>query len=122
MLKEQVIPSMISTGMGIFVGAGSFGVGGDGIQSIMLGTSTASGTNEFFKTSSDNLAKENAMLMQGAGVRSDDAAKEYMQSIAGREDELKKADETLEKLYEFLQKSLLHCISHRYFICLQKFT
>lgn len=105
-LKEQVIPSMISTGMGVFVGAGSFGVGGDAIQSIMLGTSTASGTNEFFKTSSNNLAKENAMLMQGAGVRSDDDAKAYMQGIAGREDELKKADETLEKLYNEIKAQL----------------
>ncbi|MBO6049816.1 MAG: hypothetical protein J6O91_00730, partial [Aeriscardovia sp.] len=35
---------------------------------------------------------------------------------------LKNSWETLEKLYEFLYKSLLHCISHRYFICLQKFT
>ena len=68
-LKQDVIPSIISAGAGVFVGAGSFGVGGNAVQSIMLGTATSKGTGEFFKTSTNRLAEENAKLIDGSGAR-----------------------------------------------------
>lgn len=103
---KDVIPSMISMGAGIFVGAGSFGVGGSAMQSIMLGTATSKGTNEFFKTSTNRLATEGAELMKGAGVTTREDAKDYVGSIAGREDKLKDISKELDNIYTQILDSL----------------
>ena len=97
-LSREVLPAMISMGTGIFVGAGSYGVGKSGLEAFTLGTSATTASKEFFKTSTRNITKDNADYARGAGVTTREGAQEYMQGIAGREDELKDISKSLSSL------------------------
>ena len=97
-LQREVLPAMISMGTGIFVGAGSYGVGKSGLEAFTLGTSASSASKEFFKRSTKNLTNDNADYLRGAGVSNKQDAQNYMQGIAGREDQLKDVSKDLSSL------------------------
>ena len=105
-LQREVLPAMISMGTGIFVGAGSYGVGKSGLEAFTLGTSASSASKEFFKRSTKNLTNDNADYLRGAGVSTRQEAQEYMQGIAGREDQLKDVSKELSGLFNQITQKM----------------
>ncbi|MBR3613758.1 MAG: hypothetical protein IKL55_01075 [Clostridia bacterium] len=106
MLTKQVLPAMVSTGVGVFVGAGSFGLGGNAVQSIMLGSGTYKGSQEFFKTSSKNVSQNTAALIQGAGAQDESQGREKIEEVLERSEEFEKASEEIDKIYAEIQAAL----------------
>ena len=104
LITQQIIPSMVSTGVGVFVGAGSFGVGGNAIQSIMLGNATTRGTEEFFKTSSKTLSSEVAMMAHGAGAMTTEDLQGIIGEVVGNADEFSDQEAVQEKLNELFNE------------------
>lgn len=106
MVTQQVIPAMVSVGVGAFVGAGNFGVGGNAAQSVLLASGTYKGSQQFLKTSSKNMSTNTAALVAGAGAQSDAEGREKIEQVMGRSDEFEKASEQIDKIYGEIKAAL----------------